>query len=93
MALKEDHEGVADRPRQSTSERNEINADPYDFNESYPRFRVFVGSERRPTGLLIRAPDENEARRQLMIAAIRLGFDRRGEAVTLQRIDDPDTAR
>ncbi len=61
---------------------------PYAFDESAPRFRVVVGSERRPTGFLIRASDENEARRQLLIAAIRLGFDRRGESVALERIDE-----
>lgn len=88
MALRDDSTAGA---RQSCSppESGETDTDPYDFDESNPRFRVFVGSERRPTGFLIRAPDENEARRQLMIAAIRMGFDRRGEDVTLERVDDP----
>ena len=60
----------------------------YAFDESTPQFRVVVGSDARPTGFLVRAPDENAARRQLMVAAIRLGFDRTGEDLRIERVAD-----
>ena len=72
----------ADARREMTESRT------YEFDESTPGFRVVVGADARPTGFLIRAPDENASRRQLMVAAIRLGFDRTGEDLRLERVAD-----
>lgn len=75
--------------------REAAEAAAYDFDDSTPAFRVVAGSEARPTGFLLRAEDENAARRQLMVAAIRLGFDRTGEDLGLVRVDadaDADAA-
>lgn len=88
MARSDDQTGDGEEPSRAADAGRGSGARPYAFDESAPRFRVVVGSERRPTGFLIRASDENEARRQLLIAAIRLGFDRRGESVALERVDE-----
>ena len=68
------------------SRRSVAESRAYEFDESTPAFRVVVGADTRPTGFLIRASDENAARRQLMVAAIRLGFDRIGEDVRLEPV-------
>lgn len=77
----------ADVARRETAESR-----TYAFDESTPQFRVVVGSDARPTGFLIRAEDENAARRQLMVAAIRLGFDRTGEDLRIERVADGTAA-
>ena len=70
------------------SRRDAAETAAYDFDDSTPQFRVVIGNEERPTGFLLRAEDENAARRQLMVAAIRLGFDRTGEDLRLARVAD-----
>lgn len=87
MSLSETSE--CETPADDTpSRRDAAESRAYDFDETTPRFRVVVGSEERPTGFVLRAEDENEARRQLMVAAIRLGFDRTGEDLRLRRVDE-----
>lgn len=73
------------------SRRDAAETAAYEFDASTPAFRVVVGSDERPTGFLLRAEDENAARRQLMVAAIRLGFDRTGEDLRLARVDPDET--
>ena len=76
----------------ASARRETAESAAYDFGDSTPRFRVVIGSEERPTGFLLRAEDENAARRQLMVAAIRLGFDRTGEDLRLARVADDGDA-
>ena len=73
------------------SRRETAESRAYEFDASTPEFRVVVGDEERPTGFVLRASDENEARRQLMVAAIRLGFDRTGEDLRLVRVGADET--
>lgn len=66
--------------------REAAESQTYTFDDSTPQFRVVAGADARPTGFLIHAADENAARRQLMVAAIRLGFDRTGEDLRIERV-------
>ena len=77
-------------PTSDIARREAAESETYTFDESTPRFRVVAGADARPTGFLIHAPDENAARRQLMVAAIRLGFDRTGEDLRIERVADDE---